>query len=90
MRSLMFGRIIQHVWEAWQTMTHGATPFGWFSLLVSLFVETLVLSIIVLFEGPKWRHEKQAKKKTYKLVPFLVQGEQLRSSISFKPDQDQN
>ena len=75
--------MIQHLLETWQAITNGATPFEWFSLIVSLIVETLVLFVIVPFEGPKWRCEIQARKKAKLLVPFLEKGEALRSSAPY-------
>ena len=49
---------------------------------VILGVDVLVLIAIVLFEGPKWWHERKANKAARKLAPFMERGCQLQATLT--------
>ncbi|MGA3161907.1 MAG: hypothetical protein ABSC77_11880 [Terracidiphilus sp.] len=53
--------------------------FDW----IMLVVEILVLVAILVFEGPKWWHERESRKKAKLLIPLLELGENLRNSVPF-------
>ncbi|MHB1959213.1 MAG: hypothetical protein ACYCO5_09295 [Acidobacteriaceae bacterium] len=59
---------------------HGTRAIDW----LILSVDGLVLSVIVLFEGPGWWHKRRAAKKVKILIPLLERGRQIQSSVPYQ------
>jgi len=66
--------------DAVYRMFEGTRPIDW----LILGTDGLVLSVIILFEGPEWWHKRRATKKAKLLLPLIESGRRVQSSVPYQ------